>query len=426
MRVFREISPGGAVKVPLAFEPPFPVIEALPVGQVVHRGAVISALSSAYPASLAPISGTVGPPTSVRLTTGQDAPAISLEPLSEGEGVSPTPPGDGEARLAKLVKEVQAGDLSKWTDQLRLAGVWADRWTSPDLLGQLHQCLKRPVDTVICNALDFDDTLRLQQAVACDKALEIVTAIAALAALTSATRALFVYASNGDDSCRRAIDRWSSKTGVRTQAIRNDYPQANPTLLLRSVVGRHLRPGSLPAEAGVLLLDAVAAAAVGRYLLYGEPLLRTPVAITDMRSSATTRTHFLNVPIGTQADDMLRAAGVSPGGFELRGGSPLREVRLNGDCVIAAGGEAALYLLAPQTPANPDPCIRCGWCASNCPVRVQPAGLLEAAQTGDPFAAEHFGLDACIECGVCSYVCPSHLPLLPAIRSLRTYASVVR
>jgi electron transport complex protein RnfC len=135
------------------------------------------------------------------------------------------------------------------------------------------------------------------------------------------------------------------------------------------------------------------------------------------------RLHLLSVPVGMTVADVLREAGVARGGFELRGSSPLREVRPGSDAVISAGGEVALYLVAPQAAMNPDPCVRCGWCVSGCPVHIQPAGLLQAAQTNDPIAAERFGLESCIECGICSYVCPSHLPLLGGIRTLRRSAN---
>ena len=90
------------------------------------------------------------------------------------------------------------------------------------------------------------------------------------------------------------------------------------------------------------------------------------------------------------------------------------------DAIVSGLGELSIDAGAVSAPNNPDPCIRSGWCVENCPVRINPAALLEAAQDNDSAMAETYGLDACIECGICSYVCPSRLPLLKAIRDLRT------
>jgi electron transport complex protein RnfC len=371
------------------------------------------------------MNGVVGGVGQVTLTSGRDAPAVALEALSESDvphRPAPTTADDGFERLAALLRDAETADLSHFIDRLRLAGVWADRWTSPDLLGQLYQALKRPVDTVICSALDFDDAVPLQQTVARDQALPVVAAVATLAAAMRAKQAVVVVDAATGDTAARAIGHWMSLTPVRTVSLRNSYPQPNPTLLLYTLARRKLRPGRLPTEGGVLVLDAVAAAAAGRCLLYGEPLLNTPLGIADMRGE-NVRTHLLTAPVGMSVADVLREAGAAPGAFELRGGSPLREIRLGADCVISAGGEVALYVVAPQPHVIPAPCIRCGWCVSGCPVHIHPAGLLEAAQAQDPVRADRFGLESCIECGVCSYVCPSHLPLLGGIRSLRAVRS---
>ena len=318
-----------------------------------------------------------------------------------------------------MLASVQPADLSRYTDKLRQSGVSADRWTSPDLLDQLDHCLKRPVDTIICSTLDLDDALPLQRAVAKEWAFEIVAAVAVLAALTRATHGCLAIDWTASDECIAALDGLAPERAVRAVRVRNSYPQPNPTLLIHTITGRQLRPGHLPTEAGAILFDAVAAAAVGRCLLYDEPATRVPVGLVEVGRG---RHHLLSAPVGIAVRDLLRGAGVPPAGYEVRGGSPLRDVRLDGDCVIGAGGEVALYLVVPHRSADPQPCIRCGWCVSGCPVHIQPAGILEAAQSGDRVAGERFGLDACIECGVCSYVCPSQLPLLGGIRVLRNGA----
>src|SRR5207245_2489759 len=84
----------------------------------------------------------------------------------------------------------------------------------------------------------------------------------------------------------------------RLVPVPNHYPQANPTLLLHALGGRHLRPGRLPTEAGVLVLDAAAAVAVGRCFLRGEPMLSVPFALYDYERS---RAEFVTVAAGTPA-----------------------------------------------------------------------------------------------------------------------------
>lgn len=376
----------------------------------------MAAVPPSAPAALAPVDGTLIGVTSCVLTNGRVAPAVVLQPATARPDPQSAPPRERDARLREFLNALkEPADLGRLTDRLRRAGVWADRWTSPDLLGQLLHALKRPVDTVICSTLDLDDALPLQAAVAAEHGLEIVAAVAAIASATGATRAVVALDSTAGDLLRGIIDRWAPQASVRAVVVRNSYPQPNPTMLLHALARRPLRPGRLPSEAGAVVLDAVAAAAVGRCVLYDEPMLRTPVGIADMEGG---RHHFLSVPIGTTLGEALHAADIPPAGLEFRGGSPLREVRLPGDAVIA-GGEVALYAVGLQPAFNPQPCIRCGWCVAGCPVHIHPAGILEAAQFNDRTAGESYGLDACIECGVCSYVCPSRLPLLAGIRSLK-------
>ncbi|WP_428937256.1 4Fe-4S dicluster domain-containing protein [Fontivita pretiosa] len=319
--------------------------------------------------------------------------------------------------MARLepVREVRPTELGAWIDRLRRAGIVADRHNSPDLYRQLEQALRRPVDTILCNALDVDPEACLNSALAARYALELSAAMLLLSRLTHAEGAAVVVD-------RRVPSGWWARLAGACAAINtdlrpmvNDYPQADPTLLLYSLLDRRLRPGRLPTEQGVILLDAAAAVLIGREALLGEPMTHAPLAIRD---HGLERSEYLVAPIGMAITELLDRLGLPWQGRLLRAGELLRDVRLSMQTLVG-GGELVLHLSAPPPQINPAPCIRCGWCVDACPTRVHPAAALEAAQRHDTALAERAGIEACIECGICAYVCPSLLPLLEGVRFIR-------
>jgi electron transport complex protein RnfC len=61
-------------------------------------------------------------------------------------------------------------------------------------------------------------------------------------------------------------------------------------------------------------------------------------------------------------------------------------------------------------------CIRCGDCATVCPVLLLPQQLLWFSKAEEFDKAKQHHLDDCIECGACAYVCPSNIPLVQYYR----------
>jgi electron transport complex protein RnfC len=281
---------------------------------------------------------------------------------------------------------------------------WPDRHNSPNLNEQLKQT---GINTIICSVLDSEPRLRLNAAVAARRSEFVVNGVEEILQRTGAKRAWVVMEA-------RSPREWSDPIRSIPNAfpvveLPNDYPQADPVLLVKAMTGRDLNPGRLPTEKGVILIDAAGAATVGG-------LSHIPIGVLD---HATGKATFLEVAPGMTLADVLAAAGFQTALRVARGGDLLRNRPAPPNQSIGEG-ENCIHLLTPSEPLDVEACIRCDWCAEVCPTRVKPAWILEAAQRGDKRLAHAGRREACIECGLCEQICPSRLPLLAAIRRVNS------
>jgi electron transport complex protein RnfC len=410
---FVPIAAKGVLRVPLSLQSSAEAPARLTEAREVRAGERLSG------GVLAPVNGRLGSMTTASLTDGQTVPAVELTPPESAAAAAPAPVVPIAADQPQVLPATAGHEqLSHWIDRLSAAGVAAHRRSSPDLLAQLFQVVRRPVDTVICNVLDADPAAVLNAQLLRGFAREIVAGTILVARLVNANQtwlAVHERVSLSGSGVRRIV----RGTPAKIVTMANDYPQPDPTLLLYTLLGRRLRSGRLPVEQGCLVLDGAAALAVGRLALLDEPMLRVPVAVREHgHADSHGRTHYAFAPVGLPLSQLLAQLDVPTGQMCLRGGELLRDHQLSGDTVISAS-ELVIHHSDPEPPVNPDPCIRCGWCFEACPTGVQPANVLDAAQRDDLDAAQRAGVEACIECGICSYVCPSKLPLLQGLRLMR-------
>jgi electron transport complex protein RnfC len=161
---------------------------------------------------------------------------------------------------------------------------------------------------------------------------------------------------------------------------------------------------------------------VARLVIEGLPLLTRVVTVTG---SGVRRPTNLEARIGTPIADLVAACG----GYDelqppvrLIGGGSLTGRSLASDAVaVTKGLNCVLVATATDLPARGAemPCIRCGDCATVCPVALLPQQLHRAAQSDDAAGLARFGLADCIECGCCDYVCPSGIPLTARFHAAR-------
>jgi electron transport complex protein RnfC len=401
---FRDIPLPARLFVPCAAEPKA-------IGMRVQRGDSLATDDIRCPA---PASGEIVGVSHEQLLGGVKTQVVVLATdADQAESRSPLTTGE---LVKSSLESLPRGDPRLALDRLERAGVTADRWTSPDLIGQIRAATAdKPIDAILCGALDLDPALPMQTAIISAHALEVAAGIAAIGRLLGAKRSYLAVPEDIDPATIRSLRDASVATDVRLYPLYNEYPLGNASMLILRALGRRLKPGKLPTEVRVVLLDAIAAIGVSRCLIHGQPTTRVPFGVYDQRSA---RAEFLRVPVGTKLREVARFLDVPVETCDARAGHRLRDIPVSPDSVV---GQTELTIFAAERhgPMAAAACLRCAWCVEACPVQIHPAGLLEAAQQNDSFLAESSGLKSCIECGICGHVCPSHLPLLPAIRLLR-------
>ncbi len=413
----------GRLRVPLVGHDSSNPPAVKPAGTLVGRGELLTQGEvESGPAAPAPTSGRIVGISKVTLTDGRECAAVDIESDFEDRAARSEQHDPSHAQehqdLMDSVGQIERAELPNWIERLRRNGVWAQRASSPDLLGQLRMALDQPVDTLVCSLLDDDPPLRLSGILGARSASTLVEGLSILAGITGAKRTMLLVEAGAPGRWWTPLERLWRKAGFVMVQNPHRYPQSHPTLVLYNLLDRKLRPGRLPVESGVMLLDAAAAIAVGRCAGREQPMFQSPIGIRDL---GTRQSYYAVAPIGMSVRQVLEQVGIDSDGVDIRGGAALRESMVALDAVVS-GTELNLHVIHSPVSLVPDPCIRCGWCSESCPTRVQPAGLLEAAQREDRNLGEHYGLEACIECGVCTHVCPARSPLLSSIRKLKGLA----
>jgi electron transport complex protein RnfC len=202
--------------------------------------------------------------------------------------------------------------------------------------------------------------------------------------------------------------------------IPTKYPAGSEKQLVQVITQQEVPTNGLPIDVGVVLHNVGTAYAVGRAIRHGEPLISRIVTVTgtDVKHAGNFETLF-----GTAIHELLAYCETEREPEEpfILGG-PMMGYNLSGDdlpvtktanCILVGVEDAAQV----QTPM---PCIRCGDCASVCPVSLLPQQLYWYSKSKELEKTQEYNLFDCIECGCCSYVCPSKIPLVQYFRFAKT------
>ena len=205
---------------------------------------------------------------------------------------------------------------------------------------------------------------------------------------------------------------------IEVVVLKKRYPQGGEKQLIDAVIRRQVPSGALPIDTGAVVQNVGTSLAVYEAVQKNKPLIDNVITVTGRCLPAQ---HNYKVRIGTPMSKILEVAGGVPekAGKIISGGPMMGRAIANLDAATVKANGAILVLTPEETRRRGESaCIRCGKCASACPMGLEPWLLNKLSRAGglqDELEKER--VYDCIECGCCSFTCPAGIPLLDIIRS---------
>jgi electron transport complex protein RnfC len=328
--------------------------------------------------------------------------------------------------LAGAVLEPDGRD--EWLEPQRAWGDESFVWQLADC-GVVCQSPRAPAHTVIraaaqagvtdliINAMETEPYLTADLRTLVEEPGRMIDVTCEIADALGARRVLFALPFRQ----RRVVKRIEGEAHgrfIEIAPLANRYPQCDPIVLVKTLLEREVAPGGSVLDAGAVVLPLAMVRATADAVLAGRPVTQSVMTVAG---DAVDRPGTYRVAIGTPMKRIAEQAGLSGPVVQAISGGPLTGIPLGRDDAVVTVDTTALLLFSSEAPRpNPVPCIHCGWCVENCPVGLDPSGLihLEAQRTCDADGLAR--LQVCIDCALCSYVCPAQLPLAASIKRART------
>ena len=408
------------VRVPLALVEAAPARPTLPIGEYVSRGQRLATAEDDRQVDVyAPLAGRVIGLTQVMLPARggwRISPAVELGELDAPTAVVRGPrtrrSAFGDAPLP-LQYDSQAADAHSIRLRLKEGGVMTFRPPVTPVAAWVERARQGRVDILIGNMMENVPFVSADHRLLAEQGSDVVRGLAILARAIGCREVVLAVDQRRTDDYREAVGP-ARLHGIESISLAHKYPTGADAMLTRILARREIPPGGAPLDVGVAVTDAATCWAVYRWVGCGQP--PTARVVTVSGPHVTSPGNYL-APFGMDAFELLRAAGARDDEIGVHGPAMTGRQLVLG-AVVSSTTNALLALMEPEA-ARPTPCIRCGWCTSQCPARLNVAGLNDDFELGRAGRARHRGALACIGCGVCSYICPARLPLAERLGLLK-------
>lgn len=218
---------------------------------------------------------------------------------------------------------------------------------------------------------------------------------------------------NNKPSCIAAFKALALKhEGIEVKALPSVYPQGGEKVLIYNITRRIVPEGGLPIDVGAVVINSTTLAYIARFMTTGMPLVEKCITVDG---SAVRTPQNVIAPIGTPLQELFDFCGgfvASP--RKILYGGPMMGISMPdlSEPVLKVTNAVLAFDENDAEQKIETPCIRCGRCVENCPLRLMPAEIETALKNGSGEDLKLLKVNLCMECGCCSYVCPARRRLV--------------
>ena len=282
------------------------------------------------------------------------------------------------------------------------------------------------IDTLILNAAECEPYITCDEMLLRDCAAEVVEGLRIMRHALQAKRCIIGIENDKLQAFRQLQQILYSENiqDIEVIQVPTVYPAGGEKQLIQVLTGKEVPSKGLPLDIGVVCHNVGTAYAVYKAIKQGKPLISRYVTI----AGSVAKQGNLKVLIGTPVADIIEQCGGSLNTLsQVIMGGPMMGITLHSvdapvikttNCLLVNSSVGDVPLASRS--AFTMPCIRCGQCASVCPVHLLPQQLYWYARAKDFDKIQDYNLFDCIECGCCDYVCPSQIPLVHYYRYAKT------
>ena len=283
------------------------------------------------------------------------------------------------------------------------------------------------IDTLILNGAECEPYISCDDRLLKERANRIVEGIEILLYILGAKQAILAVEDNSPDTFRsiqEAINR-NNNQAINATQIPTVYPTGGEKQLIQTLTGKEVPSGKIPADIGIVSINVGTVYAIQQAVIEGKPLTSRIITVTG---EGVKKPHNLEVRVGTPISDLIEVChGYTKQAERLVMGGPMMGFALSSDNIPVVKATNCILVASQHevvTEKKAMPCIRCGLCASACPVSLLPQQLYWYSRSDQLDKAAQLNLSDCIECGCCDVVCPSHIPLAQHFRYAKSALKV--